>query len=89
MRITKLRAQQILVLLCRNFDLSKRKQNYFEKRSRFSKQPKNDVAKITRETTKKLQRFKISKLSRPGNALERVQRVHEPADLWDITFCTR
>ena len=25
----------------------------------------------------------------PGNALERVQRVHEPADLWDITFCTR
>ena len=21
-----------------------------------------------------------------GNALERVQRVHEPADLWDITF---
>ena len=26
---------------------------------------------------------------RAGNALERVQRVHEPADLWDITFCTR
>ena len=25
----------------------------------------------------------------PGNALARVQRVHEPADLWDITFCTR
>ena len=24
-----------------------------------------------------------------GNALERVQRVHTPADLWDITFCTR
>ena len=24
-----------------------------------------------------------------GNALERVQRVHEPADLWDITFWTR
>ena len=24
-----------------------------------------------------------------GNALERVQRVHKPADLWDITFCTR
>ena len=23
-----------------------------------------------------------------GNALERVQRVHAPADLWDITFCT-
>ena len=23
------------------------------------------------------------------NALERVQRVHEPSDLWDITFCTR
>ena len=21
-----------------------------------------------------------------GNALERVQRVYEPADLWDITF---
>ena len=26
---------------------------------------------------------------RAGNALEWVQRVHEPADLWDITFCTR
>ena len=25
-------------------------------------------------------------LYRPGNALA---RVHEPADLWDITFCTR
>ena len=24
-----------------------------------------------------------------GNALARVQRVHKPADLWDITFCTR
>ena len=24
-----------------------------------------------------------------GNALERVQRVHEPTDIWDITFCTR
>ena len=24
-----------------------------------------------------------------GNALARVQRVHAPADLWDITFCTR
>ena len=24
-----------------------------------------------------------------GNALARVQRVHEPADLWDITFYTR
>ena len=24
-----------------------------------------------------------------GNALARVQRVHETADLWDITFCTR
>ena len=24
-----------------------------------------------------------------GNALARVQRVHEPTDLWDITFCTR
>ena len=23
------------------------------------------------------------------NALVRVQRVHEPADLWDVTFCTR
>ena len=23
-----------------------------------------------------------------GNALERVQWVHAPADLWDITFCT-
>ena len=25
----------------------------------------------------------------PGNALARVQRVHEPVDLWDITFCTQ
>ena len=24
-----------------------------------------------------------------GNALAWVQRVHAPADLWDITFCTR
>ena len=24
-----------------------------------------------------------------GNALERVQRVHEPAGVWNITFCTR
>ena len=24
-----------------------------------------------------------------GNALERVQWVHEPTDLWDLTFCTR
>ena len=23
-----------------------------------------------------------------GNALARVQGVHEPADIWDITFCT-
>ena len=23
-----------------------------------------------------------------GNALAQVQRVHKPADLWDITFCT-
>ena len=23
-----------------------------------------------------------------GNALARVQRVHKPVDLWDITFCT-
>ena len=27
--------------------------------------------------------------TKAGNALERVQRVHKPADLWDITFCTR
>ena len=24
-----------------------------------------------------------------GNALARVQRVHKPTNLWDITFCTR
>ena len=24
----------------------------------------------------------------PGNALAWVQRVHEPADLWEIIFCT-
>ena len=28
-------------------------------------------------------------LHQTGNALARVQRVHEPVDLWDITFCTR
>ena len=27
--------------------------------------------------------------NRTGNALARVQRVHKPADLWDIIFCTR
>ena len=32
--------------------------------------------------------FKRS-LGTAGNALARVQRVHKPADLWDITFCTR
>ena len=31
----------------------------------------------------------IITLCKSGNALERVQRVHEPAYLWDITFCTR
>ena len=31
----------------------------------------------------------VSKYTVPGNALARVQRVHEPADLWDINFCTR
>ena len=29
------------------------------------------------------------KFSLAGNALARVQRVHAPSDLWDITFCTR
>ena len=24
-----------------------------------------------------------------GNALAQVQRVHEPVDLWGITYCTR
>ena len=24
-----------------------------------------------------------------GNVLARVQRVHKPVDLWEITFCTR
>jgi hypothetical protein len=31
----------------------------------------------------------ISDSTKAGNALARVQRVHAPADLWDITFCTR
>ena len=31
----------------------------------------------------------VSKILYTGNALARVQRVHAPADLWDITFCTR
>ena len=39
-----------------------------------------------------LSQFKIG-WTRPqvmsGNALAQVQRVHKPADLWDITFCTR
>ena len=30
----------------------------------------------------------IHGISFAGNALARVQRVHKPADLWDITFCT-
>ena len=33
--------------------------------------------------------FMIQKNNVSGNALERVQRVQAPADLWDITFCTR
>ena len=31
----------------------------------------------------------LEKLLGSGNALALVQRVHEHADLWDITFCTR
>ena len=31
----------------------------------------------------------VSLIGMAGNALERVQRVHEPADLQDITFWTR
>ena len=33
--------------------------------------------------------FDFLKVDMTGNALARVQWVHEPADLWDITFCTR
>jgi hypothetical protein len=33
--------------------------------------------------------FLMKIADKTGNALARVQRVHEPADLWDITFCTR
>jgi hypothetical protein len=36
-----------------------------------------------------LLRSNILKTWCTGNALERVQRVHEPLDVWDITFCTR
>ena len=31
----------------------------------------------------------LNKMYVSGNALAQVQRVHKPADLWDITFCTR
>ena len=31
----------------------------------------------------------VNSLSVARNALARVQRLHETADLWDITFCTR
>ena len=30
----------------------------------------------------------IDNLYMPGDVLPQVQWVHEPADLWDITFCT-
>ena len=30
-----------------------------------------------------------NKFATSGNALARVQQVNKPADLWDITFCTR
>ena len=42
-------------------------------------------------TLQKLQANKLfyNFIEKAGNALARVQRVHEPADLWDITFCTR
>ena len=33
--------------------------------------------------------YVVQKFGYTGNALARVQRVHKPADLWDITFCTR
>ena len=33
--------------------------------------------------------FKTKPRNEAGNALALVHRVHEPADLWDITFCTR
>ena len=33
--------------------------------------------------------LKVALSQKAGNALARVQRVQAPADLWDITFCTR
>ena len=39
-----------------------------------------DLLQITSESRKQVD---------SGNALARVQRVLKPADLWDITFCTR
>ena len=33
--------------------------------------------------------FILVQVCMSGNVLARVQRVHAPADLWDITFCTR
>ena len=42
------------------------------------------------QMTKVLQKCILNARQRiSGNALARVQRVHERADLWDITFCTR
>ena len=33
--------------------------------------------------------YGTARFNSPGNALARVQRVYEPAGLWNITFCTR
>ena len=54
-----------------------------------------DNSKKTRQKRKATQRtlteqyVVLCSVTVSGNALARVQRVHEPADLWDITFCTR
>ena len=33
--------------------------------------------------------FFFETVTKQGNVLARVKRVHKPVDLWDIAFCTR
>ena len=44
---------------------------------------------ILSKNSKKWNNAFLGDLIIAGNALARVQRVHKPADLWNITFCTR
>ena len=47
----------------------------------------NIVQPSVKSMTQMLVKTKLA-LGLAGNALAWVQRVHEPIDLWDITFCT-